>query len=496
MAKSTESTTKQSLRPPIVTVMGHVDHGKTSLLDYIRKANVQSGEYGGITQHIGAYQVTHSGKKITFIDTPGHAAFTQMRSRGGRAADIVILVVAADDGVMPQTRESIKIIQENNCELIVAINKTDLPDSNIEKIKQQLGQENVLIEEWGGDTICVEISAKTGKNVGSILDSIVAISELKEFKGSPSEELEAFIVEAKKDKKRGVIVNCIVKNGSIKVRDDVTASGFSARVRSLKNDRGDMVKQAVPGDPIELMGFKEVPNVGDLLVQQGSELADLAIDETRKEIYGQDTNRTVSIVLKSDTQGTLEAVKASLANLVSSDIGLEYSLKFLDSSTGDISDSDIKLAYSANGVVLGFNVKVGKKTQELADIYKVPVASYKAIYELIENVEKLLAGTIESEVSKIKGRALVKQLFKLPSGDVIAGSEVLAGTLKKGSFIRIYDKDPVNLTALDIPLYVGEIRKLKVEKDDVDSVSKGSDCGILLKPEFEGLAEGLYLEVA
>ncbi len=430
MAKDVETTTKVNIRPAIVTVMGHVDHGKTSILDAIRKTNVQAKEYGGITQHIGAYQIEYKSQKITFIDTPGHAAFARMRMRGGKAADIVVLVVAADEGVKPQTKEAISHAKNAGVPIIVAINKMDTAGADPKKVKQELALENILVEDWGGDVVSVEVSAKTGQNLDALLEAILVVSEMLELKGNPKGELEAVIIESRLDRRKGVLVSCIVKNGSIKIGDKVVASGFAARVRSIMNDKGVMLQQALPGDPVEVLGFGCVPNVGDSIVYEGSELSELAICDDESEIIGKEAKKTIAVVLKADTQGTLEAVKASLADLISSSVGSSFALKFLYSSTGDVSESDIMLAQSAKGIVIGFNVRIPQNVTELAEAQKVPVKSYRAIYELIDDAKNLLEGTAQLEEKKIKGRAVVIKLFKLQSGDIIAGCKVLAGALK------------------------------------------------------------------
>lgn len=494
MANKNAETTKY-VRAPIVTVMGHVDHGKTSILDALRKTNVQQKEYGGITQHIGAYQITHNSQKITFIDTPGHAAFSQMRMRGGKAADIVVLVVAADDGVMPQTVEAISHAKAAGVPMIVAINKIDKPGADVQKVKQGLSEHSILVEDWGGDVICVEVSATTGKNLDKLLDSILVLAELLELKANPDGDLEAIIIEARKDKRRGVVVTAIIKNGSLTVGTAVSAGGIPGKIKSMMDASGNMLKVALPSMPVELLGFKDVPNVGDLMVEEGSELAELAVDESRVEIIGKETKRTIGIVLKADTQGTLEAVKASLAEIVTSNVGADYSLKFLLSGTGDITDSDVTLAKDTGGIVVGFNVGVISSSAEIAEIYNVPLKTYKAIYELIEEVSEIIEGTAHEEESRIKGRAQILKLFKLESGDVVLGSRVLAGALKEGSFVAIYDKNPSELTQNDEPLYRGQIKKLKQGKEEADLVGKNVECGVLLKPQFDAAAPDQYIEV-
>jgi translation initiation factor IF-2 len=496
MAKKTDQTkTTDKTRPPIVTFMGHVDHGKTSILDAIRETDVQAKEYGGITQHIGAYQISHAGKEITFIDTPGHAAFTQMRSRGGKAADIVVLVVAADEGVMPQTREAVAHAKAAGVPVIVAINKMDKAGADPQKVHQGLAQESILTEAWGGDIVSVELSAEKKEGIDDLLDAILAVSELSDLQGDPNGELELVIIESKVDRRRGVVVSCIVRNGTLSVGDTVIASGLEGKIKSIVDDKGKSLKSATLAKPVEVLGFKKPPSVGDLIMREGSELADLAVDESRVEIVGTDAKKTISLILKTDTHGTLEAVKGGLANLVSASVGATYALKFLHSATGDINESDIMLADSVGGVVIGFNVRLPNAVKEHAADREITVKTYKTIYELVDDAKDLLEGTASKEEAKIKGRAQVLRTFKLPSGDVIAGCKVLAGALKVGSGVQFYDKDPAELTDLDEPLYTGSIKKLKQQKDDVSMVGKNIECGVLLKPTFAGLEKGLWIEV-
>lgn len=494
MADKTNNTTEY-VRPPIVTVMGHVDHGKTSILDKIRQTNVQAKEYGGITQHIGAYQIEHEGQKITFIDTPGHAAFTQMRARGGRAADIVILVVAADDGVQPQTKEAIAHARAGGAPIIVAINKIDLAGSDPQKAKQELAQENILVEDWGGDVVSVQVSAKTGEGLNDLLDSILAVAELLNLHADATSELEAIIIESKLDRQRGVVVSAIVRNGTLHVSDEVSASGHVAKIRSLMDDKGKMLKEVGPSTPVEILGFKENPNVGDLIVTKGSELEELAVAEDRVEIVGQETKKTIGIIIKADTQGTLEAVKASLANLVTESVGADFSMKFVLTSTGQVNDSDILLAQNTRSVVVGFNVNIPSSAETLAEDLSVSVKTYKTIYDLIDDIKDLLQGTAQSEEAKIKGRAEILRTFKLPSGDVVAGCNVLAGALKPENRIEIYAKNPADLTPDDAPIYRGRIKKLKHGKEDATIAGKNTECGVLFKPDFIEVDKGMFIEV-
>jgi len=482
-------------RPPIVTVMGHVDHGKTSILDAIRKTSVTAKEHGGITQHIGAYQIKFKDKKITFIDTPGHEAFSQMRSRGGKVADIVILVVAADAGVQAQTKEAILHAKASGGQIIVALNKVDLPNSDPQRVKQQLATENILVEDWGGEIPVCEVSAKTGQGLENLLDTILLIAEIQENKANSTGELEAMIIEGKLDKKRGAVVHAIVKNGSLKIGTEIYASGKIAKIRSLTNDKGENLKEALPGDPIEILGFKELPSVGDTIVNKGSDLIELSESSDKVEIIGQETKKTLNLILKADTYGTLEAIKASLANLVTSNVNADYSIKFLVTQAGEVNDSDVLLAQSTHALVVGFNLKVSPSVLDLAEAKKVTIKIYKTIYELIENVNDLLEGRAVSDEQKIKGRAEILKIFKLPSGDLVLGSKVLAGALKEGSRISIYDKNPSEVKEEDTPLYSGVVKKLKRGKDEVKVVGKDVECGVLLKPDFLEAKSGQFIEV-
>ncbi|AHB39969.1 MAG: translation initiation factor IF-2 [uncultured bacterium] len=491
-----KTTTEKNLRAPIVTVMGHVDHGKTSILDVIRHSNVQSREYGGITQHIGAYQIQHKNKKITFIDTPGHAAFTQMRARGGKAADIVVLVVAADEGVKPQTKEAISHALAAKVPIIVAINKMDKAGANSQKVKQELASENILVEDWGGESLSVEVSAKSGENIDKLLDAILLVNEMHELKADPAGELEAIIIESRLDRKKGVVVSCIVRNGTLRFGDKIVSGGFKCKVKSMTDDKGNTVQTAEPSAPVEILGFKDVPRVGDLIVYEGSDLEELAVQEDRAEIIGKDAKKTIAVVLKADTQGTLEAVKSSLADLISSSVGATYALKFLYSGTGDITESDVILAQSAKGgIVLGFNIRLPSSAASVAESNKVLVKTYLTIYDLIDDAKNILEGTAVDAESKIKGRGQVIKLFKLPSGDVIVGTKVLAGALKTGVRVSIYDKDPSDVTSDDIPLYTGTIKSLHKGQEEVKIIGKDVECGVMLKPHFEDVAIGMWLEV-
>lgn len=497
MAKRDITDNSKYSRAPIVTFMGHVDHGKTSLLDAIRHTSVQKGEYGGITQHVGAYSIEHNNQKITFIDTPGHHAFTQMRARGGKAADVVVLVVAADDGVMPQTKEAIAHAKAADVPMIVAINKIDLPGADTEKVKQQLAQENVLVEDWGGEIVSVEVSAETGENLEQLLDAILVVSELLELEADPADELEAIIIEAEKDSRRGVVVNCIIRNGTLKVGEDVQASGIEARIKRITDEHGESLKKVTATTPVSVLGFSEIPDVGDLIVEKGSELAELAVEEDRVEIIGTNAKKMVSVVVKADTKGTLEAVKASMADLVTSSVGNTFSLKFIHTATGDITDSDILLAQSVDGVVIGFNVSVRHSADNLAQSLSIPVKTYNTIYDLLDESKDLLEWTAEREEAKIKGRAGVLKTFPLKSGDIVAGCTVLAGRISRGASVAIYDKNPADIEEEDEeePLYRGKIKNIKIGAEETGSVGKGKECGLMLKPQFDDIKPGMFIEV-
>lgn len=495
MQSKNASTQNYITRPPIVSVMGHVDHGKTSLLDSIRKTNVAAKEYAGITQHIGAYQVDYQGQLITFIDTPGHEAFSNMRARGGKVADIVVLVVAGTEGVMPQTTEAIAHAKAGGTKIIVALNKCDLEGFDAQKTKQQLAQANVLVEDWGGDVICTECSAKTGINLGCLLDSIVAQAQIMELKADPTGEPEALIIESRLDAKKGAVVTAVIRNGTLKVGMEISAGQKKGKIRSLSNFLGEPLKEAGPGTPVEILGFKTPPSVGDIIVEKGSMLAALSEEENRVEIVGKNTKKKVSVVIRSDTLGTLEAIKASLAKMAVESPVAAFSLEFLATGTGDITHGDVLLAESAGGAVLGFNAKFTASVADLAENHHVKIYVFKTIYELMDFVETLLSGAAVTEESKVKGRAGISKLFKLESGDLILGCKIIAGVLKENAKVQIYHKDPADLTKEDEPVYTGSIKKVKEGKKDVTSVGKGKECGVLLKPVFPGAQIGYYIEV-
>lgn len=474
---SIESKTEQSfVRPPIVVVMGHVDHGKTSLLDYIRQTKVAEREHGGITQKIGAYQAAYKNKKITFIDTPGHAAFAQMRARGGKVADIVILVVAADDGVMPQTKEAISHTKAANAHMIVAINKMDAPGAAPDKVKQQLAENEVLVEGWGGDIICVPVSAKTGEGVDKLLESVVALSEIMELSASPLGDLEGVVIESKMDPHRGPIFTGIIKNGTLHVSDEIYTSGTCAKIRALSNFAGESIKEAGPSAPVEISGFPIVPSAGELFVTaKNKDLLDAKkVEKAEETSYGENV-KVVNLILRADTQGSLEALEGALKKLENA----EAKIRFLHKATGDITESDILLAHSSKGLIFGFNSRVPAKVADLADSLKIQIKTYNIIYELLDEVEGVLKEVLFKEEVKVKGRAEVLRIFPLESGDIVLGCKVSGGVLKIGAKVAILRE------GVEGPVYSGKIKNLKRNKEEVNVVGKDVECGVLLSPNFK-----------
>jgi len=379
--------------------------------------------------------------------------------------------------------------------MIVAINKMDTAGANPKNVKQGLSQEGVMVEDWGGDVVAVEVSAKKKTGLKDLLDSILALAEISEIKGDLNSELEALIIESRIDKKMGVVVSAIVRNGTLKTSDEISASGIDAKVKSLSDENGKRISETQLSQPVEILGFKEGPQIGDLIVEKGSELAELAVDEDRVDIVGKNTKRTVGIIIRADTQGTLEAVKASLASLVTENVDADYSLEFLLESTGSPTESDIFLASSSNGMIVGFNVKISPAILELAKDKGVTLKSYPTIYDLIDEVKEALEGKSFDDEAKIKGRAEILKKFKLPSGDVVAGCIVMAGALKIGDRVAIYDKNPADLEEDDEPLFVGKIKKLKKKKEDIKMAGKDTECGVLFKPQYDDLKSGLFLEI-
>ena len=476
-------------RPAVVTVLGHVDHGKTSLLDAIRRTKVAAGEAGGITQHIGAYQVERDGRLITFIDTPGHAAFTAMRARGAQVTDIAILVVAADDGVMPQTIEAINHVRAAGVPIIVAINKIDLPAANPDRIKQQLTEHSVVVEDFGGDVVTVPVSAVKGTGLDDLLEAINLVSEISELKANPDKPAVGVVVEAELDSSRGPIATVLVKSGTLSQGDAVVVGEISGRIKAMFDDQGKRVKEAGPSTPVLIMGLTEVPEAGERLrAVQDERIARQIVDVRRRgrEAAEQTAHAHVNldtlfneisagklkeliIILKADVRGSAEAVKGALERLSTS----EVKVKIIHAATGPVSDSDVMLAEASNGIILAFNTKTDPSARKRADATGVEVRTYNIIYQLLEDIEKALAGMYEPVYeSVVDGHAEVRQVFKSSRLGNIAGSFVLDGTLRRGSMVRILrGKEELAKTRCD---------GLKRFQDDVREVQTGYECGIVL----------------
>ncbi len=487
--KEAEKTNITALRPPIVTLMGHVDHGKTSLLDAIRSSNLTGKESGGITQHTGAYSVVRNGKKITFIDTPGHEAFTQMRARGGKAADIVILVVAADDGVMPQTKEAIIHAKAAEVPIVVAINKMDLATANIKKVKRQLSEEGILLEGYGGDVVSVEVSAKENRGIEELLDVLSLVAEMnpEPFELKPNAPFEALVIEAKHDSKKGVMVSAVIKNGELNLREEVYTNGTEGKIKNMLDSNGKALDKGVPGDAVEILGFSDVPEAGDLihkkaereLIQEHMEKVSAENKETiNAAVPEENGKKNLNLVVRADTQGTLEALTTSLKKIKVE--GAECNV--LLAGTGDVKESDILLASSAKGIVLAFRVKASSSAKELALSKKIIIREYDIIYKLLEEIEGALEGVLEIEESKIKGKGFVIKVFTLPrSGMLVIGTLIEAGKFKVKDRVGIFRGEEAT------PLYISRVRSLHVGANEVDQAVKGQECGILLKPQIEDI---------
>ena len=453
-------------RPPVVTIMGHVDHGKTSLLDYIRKAHVAAGEAGGITQHIGAYQAEFQGKKLTFIDTPGHAAFSKMRSRGASVTDLAVLVVAADDGVMPQTVESIKHIQSAGVPMIVAINKMDLPDAQPEKVKAQLTEHGVFVTGYGGDTDVVPLSAKSGEGVDTLLETLLTLGELMELQADPDAPAVGVVIESSKDRFRGTLATVLVKQGTFHKRDPLFADGTSGAVRTMNSATGQELTEAPPSTPFEVTGFNEVPPVGSVV--QTTPLEDKPVVAAPvvydfAALLGESATK-LKMILKADVAGSLEAILANLDT---------EKFEIIHSGVGEITESDLQLAETSKSVVIGFNVKFPGSLKKLAERQKIKVRTYTIIYELFEALEKFLRRLNEPEMlEKITGQAKVLQVFNI-RGEVILGSRVTSGFLRKGDLVRVERGET--------PVFEGKIQGIKQGKVDVNSVTEDDECGVVVQ---------------
>ena len=474
-------------RPPVVTIMGHVDHGKTTLLDYIRNSDVVSGEAGGITQAIGAYSVKCNGKTITFIDTPGHAAFTEMRARGASMTDIVIIIVAADDGVMPQTKEAIDHAKAANVPIIVAINKIDKPEANIDRVMTGLVENGLTPEEWGGDTIVNKISAKSGEGVESLLENILLVAEMQEYKANPSRYASGAVVESRKDSKVGSIATLLIQNGTLRLGDPIVIGNYAGKVRTLKNDKGQNIVEAGPSTPVEVTGISEVPSAGDKFMafeseKQAKEIATSRLNRSKEEdtnfskmsledLFGRikEGQKEIKIVLKADVNGSLEAVRNALEKIEVEDVKVSV----IRGGVGAITESDVVLASASDAIIIGFNVRAGNTTSDIAKQYGIEIKTYDIIYKVVEDIENAMKGMLDPEFEeKVVGTAEIRQLFKFSKVGLIAGCHVTSGTIKNNLKARIIRDD--------IIVYNGEVNTLQHEKDQVKEVKKDMDCGITL----------------
>ena len=490
-------------RPPIVTVMGHVDHGKTTLLDVIRETNVAISEHGGITQRIGAYQVEYKNRKITFIDTPGHEAFTSIRARGARVTDIAVIVIAANDGIMPQTVEAINHAKEAGVPIIVAINKIDLPDADPEKIKKGLTEYNLVPEEWGGDTVCIEISAKKRINLEEFLEMILLVADLNDIKGNPDSIGTGIIIESRLDKSIGPAGTVIVKRGKIKVGDSFITGNSFGRVRSIRDEYGNLIKEAILSQPVEITGFPLVPKAGDKLFVVKDEKSAKELlqrkEYERKMMKIADSRRTLTleklselskeneliklkIILKADSQGSLDALVKSLGDIKEEKIKIEI----IHKAVGAITESDIMLAVASNAIVIGFGVSLTKSAEQLYKKEGVEVRTYDIIYKLIDDITLALKGLLKPEVKKISvGKAEVRETFKLPKVGVVAGSYILEGEVERGNLVNVIRDGNV--------IFEGKIATLHRFKEDVKKVTSGYECGIRIE-NFQDVNIGDILE--
>ena len=501
-ADETGDADKLVKRPPIVTVMGHVDHGKTSLLDKIRSANVAEGEAGGITQHIGAYSVEIHGNKITFIDTPGHAAFTAMRARGAQVTDIAIIVVAADDGIKPQTIEAINHAKAAGVDIIVAANKIDRPHVDLDRVRQQLSEQNVLVEEWGGDVIMVPVSAKTGEGVEKLLESILLVAEMAELKANPDRKARGTVIEAKLDKGKGPLATVLVQNGTLHVGDNIVAGTVVGRVRAMINDKGSMVKTAGPSDAVSVLGLEDVPNAGDSIFAVDEEKLSKLVAEERRNKEREEMIRSqqkvtlddlfskisegelknLNLIIKADVQGSAEAVKQSLTELSNE----EVKVNVLHAAVGAINETDVTLAESSNAIIIGFNVRPDAKAKVQAERTHVDIKLYRIIYDAIDDVTKAMKGMLAPKFEEIyTGKAEVRDTFKITGVGTVAGCYVTDGKIVRQAKLRIYRND--------VMICEGNVMQLKRFKDEVKEVGQGYECGISIEG-FNDIKIGDFIE--
>ncbi len=489
-------------RPPVVTVMGHVDHGKTRLLDAIRQTNVMDSEVGGITQHIGAYQVTVDGQRITFLDTPGHEAFTAMRAHGAQITDITILVVAADDGVMPQTIEAINHARAAEVPIVVAINKIDKPNANPERVKQQLADAGLLIEEWGGDTVCVPISAKEKIGISDLLENLLLVAEMEELKADPSKPATGVVIEARLDKSRGPLATVLVQNGTLRQGDTVVVGTAWGRVRAMFNDIGKQVRKAGPSTPVEILGLGSVPQAGDLLTAVADERHAQALVEKRRQELAREASlaaksvslsnlfdqissgevKELRVILKTDVQGSIEPIRTSLERLGTD----EVKVRIIHSGAGNITESDVMLAIASQGLIVGFNVSAEEGARRLASTKGIDIRYYNVIYNLVDDVDRALKGMLEPTYAEvIEGRAEVRAVFPAAKGIKVAGVYVNEGKVSRNASVRVWrGKEKV---------FESVVSSLKRFKDDVKEVASGYECGVGVK-DFSEFQVGDILE--
>ena len=483
-------------RPPVVTILGHVDHGKTALLDAIRHSNIIAKEAGGITQHIGAYQVEIKGKKVTFLDTPGHAAFTSLRARGAQITDIAILVVAADEGIKPQTVEALNHAKAANVEIIVAINKIDKPDADIENVKQQLTQYDLLAEEWGGKTIILPISAKTKQGVDDLLEMILIVADMLELKANPTGPAKGVIIESRLSKSKGPVATVLIKSGTLKVGDIFVAGTVYGKVRALLNDLGKTIINAGPGTPVEILGLANVPAPGDILevqsvereakmlaegrrfVQQENKLTQKISLETISEQIEEGRIKKLNLILKADVHGSLEAIVKLINDIKDKDV----TVSIIHSGTGPVNENDIMLAKASDAIIIAFGVSVNTEAEKIAEAEGVEIKSYKIIYQIIDDLIKVLDGLFKAEfVEAETGRAEVRQLFSFSKVGVIIGSYIISGKISRNAITRVFrGKEEV---------FYGKINSLKRFKEDVKDVTQGYECGIVID-NIQNIKEG------
>ena len=488
-------------RPPVITIMGHVDHGKTTLLDTIRNSNVVTGEAGGITQHIGAYQIDYNGKKLTFIDTPGHEAFTEMRARGASITDIVIIIVAADDGVMPQTREAIDHAKAANVPIVVAVNKMDKPGANPDKVMTEMAEAGIQPEEWGGDVMFVNISAKTGMGIDDLLERLLLISEVSELKANPKRYASGTVIEAKLDKSLGVVSTLLIQNGTLRLGDDIVVGNYAGRIRTLKNDRGESLVEAGPSTPVTITGLSDSPSAGDKFMVFENEKKARSIANERMLKYKANANKSsgsvslddlfnrisdganeINVILKADVKGSEEAVKNSLLKLNVEGIKINV----IRSGIGTVTDSDIVLAAASDALIIGFNIRPTNKTMENAKEKGVDIRLYNIIYKVVEEMEAAMKGKLDPVYEeKVLGSAEVRKLFKFSKVGTIAGSMVIDGIINRNAKARVIRDGVI--------IYDGNINSLAREKDQVKEVKQGLECGITIE-NFNDIKEGDIIE--